>query len=112
MFYIQRMIPISETASIIENEVYRHRDATDEEFAKINDFYHQVLAEDKELCDGSQRNINGGVYVNGEYHPEKEKVPSFRHLQLSNHMITFHFRTSIGTPTLPENGPQRCYGAS
>lgn len=74
MFYIQRMIPVSETTSIIENEVYRHKDATDEEFAKINDFYHQVLAEDKELCDGAQRNINGGVYVNGEYHPDKEKV--------------------------------------
>lgn len=76
MFYIQRMIPVSETTSIIENEVYRHKDATDEEFAKINDFYHQVLAEDKELCDGAQRNINGGVYVNGEYHPDKEKVPT------------------------------------
>lgn len=75
MFYIQRMIPVSETASIIENEVYRHKNATDEEFSNINAFYHQVLEEDKELCDGAQRNINGGVYVNGEYHPDKEKVP-------------------------------------
>lgn len=74
MFYIQRMTPVTATTSKIENEVYRHKSATDEEFAKINAFYHQVLAEDKDLCDGSQRNINAGVYVNGEYHPEKEKV--------------------------------------
>lgn len=74
MFYIQRMIPVTATTSKVENEVYRHKNATDEEFEKINAFYHQVLAEDKVLCDGSQRNINAGVYVNGEYHPEKEKV--------------------------------------
>lgn len=74
MFYIQRMVPVTATTSKVENEVYRHKDATDDEFAKINDFYHQVLAEDKELCDGAQRNINSGVYVNGEFHPDKEKV--------------------------------------
>lgn len=74
MFYIQRMIPITSTTSKIENEIYRHKNATDEEFAKINDFYHQVLDEDKGLCDGAQQNINGGVYVNGEFHPDKEKV--------------------------------------
>lgn len=74
MFYIQRMIPVTATTSKVENEVYRHKNATDEEFEKINAFYHQVLAEDKDLCDGSQKNINAGVYVNGEYHPEKEKV--------------------------------------
>lgn len=80
MFYIQRMTPVTATTSKIENEVYRHKSATDEEFAKINAFYHQVLAEDKDLCDGSQRNINAGVYVNGEYHPEKEKVRRFSRL--------------------------------
>lgn len=74
MFYIQRMVPVTATTSKIENEIYRHKDATDEEFAKINAFYHQVLEEDKELCDGAQRNINIGVYINGEFHPEKEKV--------------------------------------
>lgn len=76
MFYIQRMTPVTATTSKIENEIYRHRDATDEEFSKINAFYHQVLEEDKELCDGAQRNINNGVYINGEFHPEKEKVIS------------------------------------
>ncbi|KAI1634286.1 Rieske domain-containing protein [Biscogniauxia mediterranea] len=74
-FYIQRMIPVTATTSIIENEVYRHKNATDEEFANINAFYRQVLAEDKELCEGAQRNLDARVYINGELHPEKEKGP-------------------------------------
>lgn len=73
-FYIQRMIPVSATSSKIENEVYRHRDATDEEFENINAFYRQVLDEDKELCVGTQENLSAGVFTNGELHPTKEKV--------------------------------------
>ncbi|GAB1206261.1 hypothetical protein APSETT445_004946 [Aspergillus pseudonomiae] len=67
------MIPISATKSKIENEVYRHQDATDKEFDDINAFYRQVLDEDKELCVGAQHNLGGGVFVNGELHPDKEQ---------------------------------------
>ncbi|GMF81301.1 unnamed protein product [Aspergillus oryzae] len=70
------MIPVSATKSKIENEVYRHRDATDKEFDDINAFYRQVLDEDKELCVGAQGNLGTGVFVNGELHPDKEKVCS------------------------------------
>ncbi|PYH42520.1 aromatic ring-hydroxylating oxygenase subunit alpha [Aspergillus saccharolyticus JOP 1030-1] len=76
-FYIQRMIPLSATSSKIENEVYRHRDATDEEFDNINAFYRQVLEEDKELCVGVQTNLITGVFINGELHPNKEKGPIY-----------------------------------
>ncbi|KAM6511404.1 Choline monooxygenase, chloroplastic [Fusarium falciforme] len=76
-FYIQRMIPISETKTKIENEVYRHHSANDEEFASIMAFYKQVLTEDKDLCNGTQRNLNAGVFLNGELHPEKEKGPIY-----------------------------------
>ncbi len=68
------MIPVTATTSIIENEVYRHRNARDEEFANINAFYRQVLDEDKQLCEGAQQNLSARVYINGELHPEKEKV--------------------------------------
>ncbi|KAE8153025.1 hypothetical protein BDV25DRAFT_127507 [Aspergillus avenaceus] len=81
-FYIQRMIPVSATKSRIENEVYRHRDASDEEFATINAFYKQVLDEDRDLCVGAQENLNTGVFTNGELHPDKEKGP-------------IHFQTSV-----------------
>ncbi len=68
------MLPVTATTSKIENEVFRHKGATDEQFANINKFYHQVLEEDKTLCDGAQKNLNARVYVNGELHPQKEKV--------------------------------------
>jgi hypothetical protein len=68
------MIPVSATKSKVENEVYRHKDSTDKEFDDINAFYRQVLNEDKELCEGAQRNLGAGVFVNGELHPNKENV--------------------------------------
>ena len=68
------MIPISATKSKIENEVYRHQDATDKEFDDNNALYRQVLDEDMELCVGAHHNLGGGVFVNGELHPDKEQV--------------------------------------
>lgn len=73
-FYIQRMFPVTATTSRIEYEVFRHVTAGDEEFKAINDFYVQVLNEDKELCEAAQENLSAGIFVNGELHPEKEKV--------------------------------------
>ncbi|EKG12164.1 hypothetical protein MPH_10728 [Macrophomina phaseolina MS6] len=73
-FYIQRMIPVTATTSRIGNEVYRHKNATDKEFNDLCEFYRQFLEEDKGLCEGAQCNLNAGVYINGEFHPEKERV--------------------------------------
>jgi hypothetical protein len=75
-FYIQRMFPITAATSRIEMEVYRHKNAADEEFKNICQFYNQVLEEDKQLCEGAQKNLDAGVFVNGSLHPEKEKVRS------------------------------------
>ncbi|QDS71933.1 hypothetical protein FKW77_000705 [Venturia effusa] len=72
---IQRMLPLTATTSKIEFEVYRHKDATDEQFEKMKIFYSTIMEEDKHLCDASQRNLNSGVYFNGELHPDKEKGP-------------------------------------
>jgi phenylpropionate dioxygenase-like ring-hydroxylating dioxygenase large terminal subunit len=76
-FYIQRMIPTSATTTRIENEIYRHKNSSDMEFEAINAFYKQVLAEDKDLCEGAQRNMDIGVFTNGELHPEKERGPIY-----------------------------------
>jgi hypothetical protein len=73
-FYIQRMVPVTATTSKIEYEVFRHKNATDEAFKNINAFYKQVLEEDKQLCNAAQENLNAGIFVNGELHPEKENV--------------------------------------
>lgn len=68
------MMPVSATQSIIEYEVYRHKNATDEHFAEIISFYNQVLNEDKDLCEAAQKNLSAGIFTNGELHPEKETV--------------------------------------
>jgi hypothetical protein len=69
------MIPTGPGKTKVENEVYRHKSATDVEFAAINEFYKQVLNEDKMLCEDAQKNLEAGVFVNGELHPDKEKGP-------------------------------------
>ncbi|KAH8896206.1 iron-sulfur cluster-binding protein [Thozetella sp. PMI_491] len=76
-FYIMRCIPISATQTKMEYEVYRHKNASDEDFTNISNFFKQVLHEDKDLCNGAQKNLEGGVFMNGELHPEAEKGPLY-----------------------------------
>lgn len=61
----------------MEYEVYRHKDATDEEFERTNSFFKRVLGEDKYLCDAVQKNLEAGVFTNGELHPDLESAPIF-----------------------------------
>ncbi|KAI1868796.1 hypothetical protein JX265_006775 [Neoarthrinium moseri] len=76
-FYMMRCIPVSSGKTKMEYDVFRRNDTTDENFARINDFYKQVLQEDKDLCNGAQKNLEGGIFINGQLHPEKEKGPLF-----------------------------------
>lgn len=73
-FYMMRCIPVSSGKTKMEYDVFRRNDTTDEDFARINDFYKQVLQEDKDLCNGAQKNLEAGIFINGQLHPEKEKV--------------------------------------
>lgn len=61
----------------MEYEVYRHIESSDEAFTEINVLYKQVLKEDKDLCDGAQRNLNAGIFTNGKLHPLNEKGPLY-----------------------------------
>lgn len=58
----------------MEYEVYRHNDASDEKFTYIDEMFKQVLKEDKDLCNAAQKNLNAGIFNNGELHPRVEKV--------------------------------------
>lgn len=73
-FYIMRCIPISASQTKMEYEVYRHNDASDEKFTYIDEMFKQVLKEDKDLCNAAQKNLNAGIFNNGELHPRVEKV--------------------------------------
>lgn len=61
----------------MEYEVYRHRDATDEAFLNIDAMFKRILGEDKMLCNNAQKNLNAGVFINGEMHPKMEQGPLF-----------------------------------
>lgn len=58
-------------------EVFRHKDAKDDDFTLINDMYKRIMSEDKYLCINAQKNLSAGVFVNGEMHPTMEKGPLF-----------------------------------
>jgi len=62
----------------MQYEVYRHKNASDEKFKELDDFFKQVESEDRGLCSGVQHNLNAGVYVNGNLQPSNEKVSSSR----------------------------------
>ncbi|UDD64041.1 hypothetical protein AFCA_011291 [Aspergillus flavus] len=68
-----RVVPTSATTTSMQYEVFRHRDASDKAFKELDDFFKQVENEDKNLCNGAQKNLNAGVYVNGELQPFNEK---------------------------------------
>ncbi|KAJ5569473.1 uncharacterized protein N7459_008903 [Penicillium hispanicum] len=95
-FFMQRFTPISPSKSVMRYEVYRHKDATDEDFNLISDMYKRIMAEDKYLCINTQKNLNAGVFVNGELHPEMEKGPL--HFQTTvRDVVTEHRRKEQAT---------------
>ncbi|KAI0201589.1 ISP domain-containing protein [Astrocystis sublimbata] len=76
-FFIQRFVPKSPTTSIMHYEVYRNKDSSDEDFTVISDIYKRIMSEDKYLCANAHKNIQAGVFVNGEMHPKMEQGPLF-----------------------------------
>ena len=58
-------------------EVYRNKSADEEAFNKVNQMYGRIMSEDKALCEAAQRNINAGIFINGELHPRLEKGPLY-----------------------------------
>ncbi|OOF98451.1 hypothetical protein ASPCADRAFT_165042 [Aspergillus carbonarius ITEM 5010] len=76
-FFMQRFVPISPTRSVMKYEVYRNKHSSDADFELIDSMYKRIMSEDKDLCDLTQKNLNAGVFVNGELHPQMEKGPLY-----------------------------------
>ncbi|KAF7541809.1 hypothetical protein G7054_g239 [Neopestalotiopsis clavispora] len=88
-FYIMRCIPISATQAKMEYEVYRGIEAPTEDFVWISDFFKQVLREDKDLCNAAQKNLEVGIFTNGELHPQAEKGPLYFQ-QVTRQLVMSH----------------------
>ncbi|KAJ4363499.1 hypothetical protein N0V83_009794 [Neocucurbitaria cava] len=74
---IQKFLPAGPNHSNITYEVYKNKKSSSEDFHVIADMYERVMREDKVLCDAAQKNLNRGVFVNGQLHPKYEKAPLF-----------------------------------
>lgn len=74
---MQRFVPTSPTNCAMRYEVYRNKASSDEDFELINAMYKRIMSEDKYLCVYTQKNLNTGVFVNGELHPTMEKGPLY-----------------------------------
>jgi len=76
-FFTQRFVPQGPGRTTVRYEVFRNKYSSEEDFQLINQIYKRIMSEDKGLCDLAQKNINAGVFVNGEMHPTMEKGPLF-----------------------------------
>ncbi|KAK5626487.1 hypothetical protein RRF57_002202 [Xylaria bambusicola] len=72
-------------------EVYRNKNSSDGDFTVISDIYKRVMSEDKYLCANANKNIQAGVFVNGEMHPKMEQGPLFFQ-KLVRDLVTDHHK--------------------
>ncbi|EJT73576.1 choline monooxygenase [Gaeumannomyces tritici R3-111a-1] len=89
-FMIQRFVPFAPNKSQMRYEVYRNKNSSDEDFKTISEMYKRIMSEDKYLCANAQRNIDAGVFVNGELHPDLEKGPLYFQ-KVVREVVTEHF---------------------
>ncbi|KAF4122454.1 Rieske 2Fe-2S [Geosmithia morbida] len=75
--------------SIMKYEVFRNKNSSDEDFNIISDMYKRIMSEDKYLCSNAQKNLDIGVFVNGEMHPTMEQGPLYFQ-KLVREIVTEH----------------------
>lgn len=88
---VQKFLPAGPLKSTMNYEIYRNKHSSEEDFKLISSMYARVMGEDKVLCDQAQKNLNVGVFVNGQLHPKYEKAPLFFQ-QTVREIITSHYK--------------------
>lgn len=76
---LQRFLPQSAHKTKMHYQIFRNKNAKQELFDLINVLYKQVMDEDKGLACGVQKNMERGLFINGQMHPRVES--SALHLQ-------------------------------
>lgn len=83
-------------------EVFRNRNSGDEDFNIIDAMYKRIMSEDKVLCLEAQKNLNAGIFVNGEMHPEMEQGPLFFQKLVREQVTGHHAKEQVaGTEYWP-----------
>ena len=87
---LQRFLPNGPTSSSMQYQIFRNKHSSEEDFQLINQMYRRIVGEDKVLCELAQRNLNAGIFVNGELHPRLEKGPLYFQ-KVARETIQAHF---------------------
>ncbi|KAF7544089.1 hypothetical protein G7Z17_g10227 [Cylindrodendrum hubeiense] len=69
LFFLQRFVPSSSGKSIMKYEVYRNKNASDDDFKVTNDIYKRILTEEESIFASAQNNLIDGAFVNGQNGP-------------------------------------------
>lgn len=85
-------MPNGPTKSTVKYEVYRHKESSQEDFDAINAAYKSIMEKNNYLCGEAQKNLNAGVFVNGEMHPSVERGPLVFQQSVRNLMAAHHQR--------------------
>jgi len=92
---MQRFVPISPGKTAVRYEVYRNKNVSDEAFNFVSNMYKRVMTEDKALCTAAQKNLDNGVFVNGEMHPKMKKGPLYFQKLVRETVTEFHKREQV-----------------
>lgn len=71
---LQRFLPQSASKTKMHYQIFRNKASPQELFDLINDLYKQVMSEDKQLAVNVQKNMERGLFVNGQMHPRVENA--------------------------------------
>ncbi|KAJ4354373.1 uncharacterized protein N0V89_006108 [Didymosphaeria variabile] len=94
-FFMQKFMPSSTTTTNIYYEVFRNRHSSEEDFQEVNQMFKRIMSEDKGLCKLAQKNLNAGVFVNGELHPHMEKGPLYFQKMCREEVVNWHKREQV-----------------
>ncbi|KAJ5151319.1 uncharacterized protein N7482_010571 [Penicillium canariense] len=92
VFVMQRLVPTAPTSCSMRFEVYRNKNATDEDFELVNSMLKRIVSEDKTLGVNIQQNLNTSGVINGEPHPRLEDSPLNFQTVVKDIVIDFHKR--------------------
>lgn len=71
---LQRFLPQSARKTKMHYQIFRNKNSTQELFDLVNVLYKQVMNEDKGLACGVHKNMERGLFVNGQMHPRVESA--------------------------------------
>lgn len=71
---LQRFLPQSTGKTKMHYQIFKNKNSPQHLFDLINDLYKQVMSEDKVLAANCQKNMERGLFVNGQMHPRVESA--------------------------------------